>query len=389
MNTKKLNLSIGIIWGISLLIGFVYNALILPLTMQGAEYEYIVKFITYLICLTGSGLFSWWGANKMPQHGAGKMFILMYVPLLLASVFVHYTTVMDEIMGSTFVICIIYFLYSHCLSAFAERKHGLRKLLGLMILSTSAGYVTGGFSMYYLTLVVVFTTSVLAVFVYDVKNPKKWYIGFSLMAFILYFISPLFIILSKQSTELLFGYLAPKSSDIYAPIVKQLSNIELFRLDVLSDFAATLNYNGSSTYMHFTAMFGIVFAVIIIIAQIVGVYLMIKRAKLLKNKQNRIFGVMMSLIIGVQILLSIGSSFCGMPLNDSGAPFLTYKGLELSLIPLLLFILNIQNDSKNESFKSDELTVKPEKKEKKVFYNYFLEFLGLEEYEDKFEEWRR
>ena len=78
-----------------------------------------------------------------------------------------------------------------------------------------------------------------------------------------------------------------------------------------------------------------------------------------------------------------------MPLNDSGAPFLTCKGLELSLIPLLLFILNIQNDNKNESLRSEELTTKPEEKEKRPLRNYLLEFLGLEEYEEKFEEWRR
>lgn len=389
MNTKKLNLSIGIIWGISLLLGLIYNAFILPLTMNGTENEYIVKFITYLICLTGSGPILWWGGNKLSQHRAGEKLILMFIPLMLASIFVHYTTGMDEIIGSTFVICIIFSLYSHCVNTFIREKYGLRKLLALMILSTATGYVTGGFSMYYLTLVVVFVTSVLSVFVYDIKNSKKWYIGFSLMAFIMYFISPVIIILSKQSTELLFGYLAPKSSDIYAPIVEQLSNIKLFRFDVLSDFAVRLGYNGSSTYMHITAMFGIVSTIIIILAQLVGVYLMIKRAKFLENKRNRIFGVMMSLIIGTQILLSIGSSFCTMPLNDSGIPFLTYKGLELSLIPLLLFILNIKNDRTKENFESEKLIVESKKARKKEFYNCFLDFLGLEEYAEKFEEWRR
>ena len=68
----------------------------------------------------------------------------MFIPLMLASIFVHYTTGMDEIIGSTFVICIIFSLYSHCVNTFIREKYGLRKLLALMILSTATGYVTGG-----------------------------------------------------------------------------------------------------------------------------------------------------------------------------------------------------------------------------------------------------
>ena len=388
MNSKKLNWSIGMIWAISLLLGFIYNALILPLTMHGTGCEYIVKFITYLICLSGSGMFLWWVSNKILQHGAGKMFILTFVPLSLAAIILHYTTGMDEIMGSTLVIGVLFFLYSHCLTNYIGKPYGLIKLLGLMVLSIIAGYITGGFSMYYLTLVTIFVTSLLAVFVYDIPNSKKYYWSFSLMAFAVYFISP-FIFVVSPLKDLVLGFFAPKSSDVYVPIVEQLNNIKLFKFDIFSNFANTLNYNGSSTYMHITAMFGIIAAIIIILTQIVGVYLMIRRAKQLNNKQNRIFGVMMSVIIGMQILLSIGSSFCRLPINDSGAPFLTYKGLELSLVPLLLYVLNIKKDSSDDSFKSEKKINTTKRKEKKPFYVWLYEFLGLDECSEQIEEWRR
>ena len=67
MNTKKLELGIAIICGISLVLGFLYNAFILPLAAQNASTEHIMKYVTYLICIAGSTFF-YIGLQKRCQH---------------------------------------------------------------------------------------------------------------------------------------------------------------------------------------------------------------------------------------------------------------------------------------------------------------------------------
>ena len=107
MNTKKLDLGIATIWGVSLVLGFLYNAFILPFAMQDASTEHIMKYVTYLICIAGSTFFLHWFAKKMSTFGTGRMFMLMFIPLVLASLVLHYTTGMDEIMGVTFIIGVL------------------------------------------------------------------------------------------------------------------------------------------------------------------------------------------------------------------------------------------------------------------------------------------
>ena len=136
-------------------------------------------------------------------------------------------------------------------------------------------------------------------------------------------------------------------------------------------------------------MFGIIVSGLLIIAQIIGVILMQLRSKFLTNKKCRIFGVMMSLTIGLQILFSLGSSFCRGPINDSGIPFISCKGLELSLVPYLMFILNIIADKNCITEEYSSSSAKQKQNKKKPLYAYIFEFIGLEDNIEKIEEWRR
>lgn len=390
MNTKKINLGIGIVWGISLLLGIIYNAILLPASSPAHTSEHLIYYVTYLICLTGSVIFLWWFTNRIKKHCPGRSFLLMFIPLMLAVVVLHFTTGMNEIMGVTFVICVLFPLFTQFIKQNIYKKHSKLKIFGIMFLLVIAGYLVGGFNILGLTAAVSILTIATSVFVYDVEKPKYWYIGLVASGFLLILLSStLMALFSNYALDIMTGYLDPRNSNIYSEIVKHLEKVQLFKFEIASEFLNNIQYDGSSIYMHITDMFGIVISGALIIAQIIGTGLMIKRSKYLNDKNRRIFGVMMSLVVGTQILFSIGSSFSRGPINDSGIPFISCKGLELSLVPYLLFILNLNADKNCIPEEKNSSPVNSEQNKKKPLYAYIFEFVGLEDDVEKIEEWRR
>lgn len=390
MNTKEINLGIGIIWGISLLLGMIYNAVLLPASSSAHTSEHLMYYVTYLICLTGSTFFLWWFANRIEKYGPGKSFLLMFISLTLATVVLHFTTGMDEIMGITLVICLFFPLFTQFIKQNIYKKHSKLKIFGIMIFLVIAGYLVGGFNTLGLTAAVSLLTIATSVFVYGAENPKHWYIGLIVSGLLLILLSSMLMALfSPYAMDIMTGYLDPRNSNIYSEIVKYLENIQLFKFEITSEFLNNIQYDGSSLYMYITDMFGIVVSGAVIIVQIIGTGLMIKRSKHLNDKNRRIFGVMMSLVVGTQILFSIGSSFSRGPINDSGIPFISCKGLELSLVPYLLFILNLNADKNCIPEEKNSSPVNYEQNKKKPLYAYIFEFVGLEDNVEKIEEWRR
>jgi len=260
-----------------------------------------------------------------------------------------------------------------------------------MFLLIIAGYLCGGFNMFALMSIATIITIAASVFVYDVENSKRWYVSLVISAVILILSFSVISTLDENAKEIMFGYLAPKNNKTYWALYENLKDIQLFKFEPASQFMNIIQYEGSSIYMHLTDMFGIIVSGLLIITQIIGFILMKLRSKLLTNKNCRIFGVMMTLTIGLQILFSLGSSFCRGPINDSGIPFISCKGLELSLVPYLMFILNIIAD-KNcvaEKYPSSSAKQKQKQNKKKPLYAYIFEFIGLEDDIEKIEEWRR
>ena len=258
MNTKKLDLGIAIIWGVSLVLGFLYNAFVLPLTTQDASTEHIMKYVTYLICIAGSMFFLHWFSKKMSVHGTGKMFMLMFIPLVLASIVLHYTTGMDEIMGVTFVIGVLCPLFVQSLNQYIYQKHGILKILGLMFLVVIAGYLCGGFNMFALMSIATIITIVASAFVYDVENSKCWYVSLVISAVILILSFSVISNFDENAKEIMFGYLAPKNNKVYWSLYETLKDIQLFKFEPTSKFMNIIQYEGSSIYMHLTDMFGII-----------------------------------------------------------------------------------------------------------------------------------
>lgn len=389
MNTKKLDLGIAIVWGISLVLGFMYNTFVLPLATQNSGTEHIMKYVTYLICIVGSTFFLHWFAKKMSAFGTGKMFILMFIPLVLASIVLHYTTGIDEMMAVTFIIGVLCPLFVQSINQYIYQKHGILKTLGLMFLVVIAGYLCGGFNTLALMSIATIITIAASVFVYDVENSKHWYAALVVSAVILTLSFSVISTFDENAKEIMFGYLMPKNNKIYWALYENLKDIQLFKFEPASKFMNIIQYEGSSVYMHLTDMFGIIVSGLLIITQIIGVILMKLRSKFLTNKSSRIFGVMMSLVIGLQILFSLGSSFCRGPINDSGIPFISCKGLELSLVPYLMFILNINADKKCEGKERPLISAKHKQNKKKPLHAYIFEIVGLEDGIEKIEEWRR